>query len=544
MGISTSTAQYFDEAGDRSLVSVRTVAKQVVMASYEASSLTLEQYAKLAIDYSKTGSELRRKAATRRRIDFLRDSWGPILKAALINWLPPETLDNQIGKDHNHLDLSRNPAKIIWRQLAVSYKRPPKRYTPNNPSDGERYLELLDRSNLDNFWQLCEIYLEVCNDIFIWPSILEINGQIKFKHKVVTGDSVSLITMEDDPTEIECIVIDDHYTTLDGTEVSRWIVWTHNWHAVFEQGEDGLVPVGKALTGNPELDYNFDNPYGMIPIIPVRKTNWQDGLLDVTSEEDLVDLTIHGGIDRSRYRYLQKLTGHKQPIISGDIEKGGISGVLDPQHAIKIHGTDVSVDVVDWSVLLSERQECLSNDELAAAASRGINPESYKRSGNYQTAQNAKLSERGLSEHRESMVPTWVAAEQEYYRIFAIMAKVHGIPNPPDPDAKIEIEHAPISYPTDPQQQLAVDKEELALGLVSRSELIQRRHPSWTREQCDEYLEKVLTEQAHWAEVKASRQIPNDPTNGSLIDETNGSLGPLVRDSNDNSGDPADSEIK
>ncbi len=94
---------------------------------------------------------------------------------------------------------------------------------------------------------------------------------------------------------------------------------------------------------------------------------------------------------------------------------------------VKVKGEDARFTIVDWQLDLKARLDCQSADELAAAAARGINPERYKRSTNYQTGVGALHAERGLAEYRIRNHPIFARAEEEYYKMVCLVCAAHGM---------------------------------------------------------------------------------------------------------------------
>jgi hypothetical protein len=527
----TSQSQYLDADWSRDSVFVRSQPEQVVLASYERSAVTLEEYAKAVIGYAKSSQERARRAAVDKRIKILRDAWGPLLKAAMENWLQPEIQDLVLGANRDQLDLSRNPAKHIWQEQSVLYKLPPKRTTPKNESDIEKYVALLEDTNFDGYWQLVELLLNSCREVVIWPDIITRNGKKIIRHRVECGNTITAIPMAEDKTLIECYLHTYEYFDLFEGKKVQYRLWTDRWHAAFEEDKKGELKRVGYVDPNlvPETDDSAANPYGRMPHCMIRLVDWHDGPWDSTSGEDLVDLTIHGGKERCLYRYMQKVANFKQGVATGNIDHLP-QQVFDPGFLIKIEGHDVDFHVVDWTVDLRERLQCMMDDELSAAASYGINPQRYKRTGDYQTSYSAKSAERGLDEIRERSVPLFTAAERAYKESLCIVAAAHGFDNVPSPDVKLEVTFQPISYPEDPRAQVELDKTQIAMGVKSQLDLVKRDHPEWSEDQCQQFLIKTIETIAWINSQKVKYNIPSDPAVQSASAEQNGALGPMARD--------------
>ncbi|MCP4549535.1 MAG: hypothetical protein GY835_24020 [bacterium] len=524
MTVTGSTAQVFDATHNPGLVSVRTVAQQMVQTSYEKSGLDLMDYAQLVVAYAESTEEQNRRAAIKRRTNILRDAWGPLLLASFENWVTPEVLKATIGANKDHIDLSRNPAKHIWKELSVSYKGAPLRTTARK-SDITAFNKLIKYTKYNLFWAQVELLMVCANEALIWPEVITVRDEKKIKLRVATGDSVTLIGCEDDPTEIEAVLLIGDKTRLGERPRRVYTLWTDKWHARFVRDEYGALEP----TGQISEETGYTNPFGRLIHQLVRLQPWSDVMWDITSGEDVVDLTLRSGEERLFYRYLQKMSGFKQGVVTGHADDEMPQQLMDPAALIKIPG-EVNFTLVDWQVDLRQRQECTDNDELRAAAQHGINPERYKRSGNYAGASQARVAERGLSEARLQHVPILAVAEMEFARDLCLVAGRSGVDGVPSDDIEVEVEHAQLAYPEDPREQLAVEKEEIAMFVSSPQDAIARRHPTWTKKQIDEYLKRTAENIAFVQKMKVEHNVPNDPAKESLAAEDNGRLGPAVRD--------------
>lgn len=524
----TSYQQQLDGVWSPDGIYVRTQAEQMVISSRERSAIDVDEYARKAIDYSKSSAEISRKNAVDRRIKILKDAWGPILKAAIEDWLRPEIQDLVMGEKRSQLDLSRNPAKQIWKELSVLYKLPPKRTTPADESDVEKYTELLRGTNFHGACQMAELLLNACNEVVIWPDVIKYNGKKIIRHRVAAGNTITAIPMAEDQSLVECYVHTYEYVDLFAGKQVLYVVWTGDWHVTYRDDDSGeLERVGYI---DPDLhESSVDNPYGELPHVHVRLVNWPDGPWDITSGEDLADLTIHGGKDRAFYRYLQKVSGFKQAIFSGNFDKVPQT-LLDPGYAIKLEGDAINATIVDWSVPLRERLQCMMDDELSAAASRGINPQRYRQTGDYQTANSAAQADRGLDEARHQRAPILEDFEKRYKRKLCIVAAKHGLENVPDPEVELEVTYQPIDYPEDPRAQAELDKLEISLGVKSQLDIVRRNHPDWDDDQCKQYIIDTLDVISWIAEEKTKRNVADDPTVQTASAESNGALGPKIRD--------------
>jgi hypothetical protein len=533
----SSYPQSVDEGFDRSLVSQMSEPERVVILSLERSALTLEQYAQRLIEFAKSGPEVQRRTLASRRRALLRDAWGAVLKATLRNWLRPEVYESVVGASGDQADVSRNPAKDIWTELSVLYKRAPVRET-DPPEAGDAYSALLAGSHFDLFWQRVELYVEAFNDCVVWPAVVERQGKKVIRHRIATPDMVSVKTRDDDPTEIEAVVIIDSMQDEGGQELTRYHFWTDAWYAVFDDGgevdDDGAPVLKRADIGmEPGI-----NPFGRLPFVAIHRDPVETDFWNTSAGEDLVCLTLLTGRNRTCDHYARKMSGFTQLMQWGDApELPPVQLRSEGSILTFVTGGSGGVREVTWTANLNERADLNDRDIAAAAAARGINPEKLKTGHSYQNTTSARLSERGLSERREAKVETFVVAEQEYFRSVCLVAGKSGIAAP-DSEAELNVEHSPLEYADDPLALSQYMREAIAIGVESPITIERRLHPTWSLKRCRESVLKKIEDTAAIMEIKVKRNVPDDPGgSGTLEDEENGAQGPVTRDAP--SGSPA-----
>ena len=518
-----STAQTLGATWDRSMVSTGR-AVQLVRTSYEASGVDIEDYAHALIENAESPAERARRAAARRRLDILHDAHGALIKAALKNWLTPSVYYAVVGANEDHIDISRNPAKRIWEEMASLYNRPPKR---SAKSGFKKFSALVKGTRFDLFWRDVELALQACNQVLIWPEVItRPDGERAVKHRYACPDTFSVVASPDDPTELEALVLIDQWVDLAGEGRKRYILWTHDWHGQWESNKGGRV----TRTGRiePVEDEGIDpdaNPYGRMVHTLISRGYTNDSLLDQTSGEDLVNLTVGNGERRCILRYTEKMSGFKQLIAHGASVDKPPQQLLDPGAVGMVTVSDGGVKVVDWQVDIEKQQRVYDRDEERAAASRGINAQTYKSTGDYQSAVQARGSERGLAERRIGEAPIWQDAERVYAQALALVARVHGMESPPPDDIELEVQHAPVEYPTDPREQAELDKTRISLGLESAVTICQREHPEWTPEQCEKFIETNLDVTAKINDMKTRHNVPDNPETDGRAAEVNGQMG-------------------
>lgn len=458
-----------------SLIHAQSPAQLLAQSAYEASGVTVEQYAKKVLAYANCAREQARRVLVARRRAMLTDAWAPLLVEHVKSWVRPEVADAVLGTGNEHADIGMNAARDIWRELAVLYQQEARR-TTTPPAAGEAYLRLVG-DEFDQFWDQVEVALEAFNDVVIWPTVIERNGEKVIRHRWAAGDCFTVVLDEEDPGVVDALVFHDEFTDLDGKRHARSILWSDAFHAVFNAKGD---IVGGGFEGM--------NPYGRLPHVALHLLPSPDDFWENTAGEDLVNLTLTIGSQRTFANYAWKMNSFKQLVVVGDRIESKEQQLLDPAAILRIQGQNVTATIADWQVNFDQRRKWIDADMAMAAAARGINPERLKRTANYQTAQGARLGDRGLEERRRRKSKILRAAERAYYRSVCLVAKVHGFADVPDPAAVLDVRHAPMEYLEDPLQRLEYYRQAVEMGVESLVGLVQTMNPTWTEQQCRDFL--------------------------------------------------------
>lgn len=512
---------------------VLSVARSVAERTYEASAVDIDKYAARVIDYAESQKERARRAEVQLRLDIYRDAWGAALQTLLKSTVHPQVYA-RVGK---YGDLSRNPAKRIWSELAVLYTAEPRRWT-EPPEAGERYKAIQKKATLTPFamfWQDVEELVQVCNEVLIWPEVVTLPGGDKIpQNRYCCGNAFSIVWSTDVRGLMECVIELEDREDPAGNEERIYHIWTDDWYAAYRR-DDATEVVTRV--DNP--DQGPANPYGKLPHWLIRRRTWQDIDLDEKSGTDIVKGTLVGACAQQVWRYHQKMSGFKQAAVTGEDVDELPQQLLDPGQVLKVTGHDIALEIIDWQLKLQEQQDVMDTDELRLAASRGINPERYKRTANYQTTFGAAMSERPLEYLRSRMVPPFSIAEEAYYRACCMVWEAHGLADAPSADAEFSIEHVPLKAPEDPESQLDTEAKELALMLVDEIGLLKRRRPDLSDEEARAEIKRIAENRAEIQKLKVTHNLPNNPMNQSASAEQNGRTGPAVRDGdNGNEGNP------
>lgn len=463
-----------------------------------------------------TQREADRRSETDRRRRIYDGDWRDLVIRQIESVTTPAVANAIMGSDRSSVDCGKNPARAIWDELAVLYNGEAIRTTDDETS-AALYSDLVGDS-FDDFWANVDRALEQYNDVVLWPYVTYHDGKPTIRHRWAAGNVMTVIEDDDCPDIAIGYVLVDSYTDVNGIPRSVYKIWSKDYHAVVDEKFN--------LLSDPSLV----NPYGELPFIAMHRVDNQLSFFSPSAGSDIVDGTINIAVLRTQTNYLWKMASHKQLVAVGDdVSNIKTLQLLDPGVLLRIE-TSGSVQIVDWTPDFAARRAYVEAEESGYAASRGINPESLKRTANYQGVGAARRAERALTEARRRKAKKFRSAEREYYRKACLVAAHAGMDGVPDPMATLYVEHAPIDYPDDPMAQLEYEIKAASVGASSALQMILQRDPSLSREQAMRRLLDNLEVTAQIAEIKASRKVPNDLSNESALSETDGSVGPVARD--------------
>lgn len=528
----------------RDLVHQLSRSEQTVMVSWVKSGIDAVDYARLCVEIAESEPEKRRRKLASRRRALLDDAWRELAHEDIKSALHPTVAKALCGPNGERVDISRNVAKNIWQEMAVLYKAPAVR-TATKVRSTDAYRQLVANTKFHLFWQEVEGQLAAFNDVVIWPSISrDIRGDKSIQHNLAAGDTITAVFDADlggtgTPT---ALVFHDSFQRVvfgdDGKPKAAagkmWHVWTPWWQVrliVADEGEQRLIPVDAAARIIEADDYEIRNTWGLdqLPFVYLHKHPNHHDFWHQTDGESLISLTLKLARWGTDDDYLRRMNAFKQLLLSGEQIKDGPQNLLDPGKIIKIRGRDVSAQLLDWQINHKDRQDVAAGEEIRAAAANGINPERYRRTS-YQTAENARNSERGLNEKRTRDREIFLPAEDEYYFLCCTLAEREDLQQRPDPAAHLEVQHAPIEYPSDPAAVLDLLDREISLGLRSQVDVMLKNHPDWTEKQALDQLRLNLQRSGEVSKIKQEYGSPKNPENRSAEDEENGLNGPQVRD--------------
>ena len=263
--------------------------------------------------------------------------------------------------------------------------------------------------------------------------------------------------------------------------------------------QTSLIPYGQTNSFQ-RLDYNGnfleseENPYGVIPMVPIwdsYPTNgnfWQSGgddLISVQSaiNERLTDLLV-----------VLRQQGFGQAVVKG-LPNQGSKLQVGPGTTIEIENPDGDYFYAKTNAPISEILDSIDFLVKQLAVSNGLPASSLSVKPTQESGLARISGNRELEELRRDQISLFNTYEKRLFRMFRIVWNVH---NPMKkityPDAKLKVDFFDPKPVLSPDKQTEQWEKELQMGTISRVDILQLKNPDLSREDAIKRLEEIRDE--------------------------------------------------
>jgi hypothetical protein len=467
------------------------------------------------------GGARTRKQDMAARVMIDHEQHGSLLVSEI--WRKYNTDDGrrQVAK---HVDVTRNVLARTANALSVAYKRPPIRTFEKGTRKLERAWRsaVMDSARYNLLAEQWARYAWICNVVHVIPQVHE--GELVFDEvlphaaDVVFGPGERkpsiLVYLSDGPAWVRVAVDNERYWYLD-----------ENWNVVAE-----FAHGYRDLKGRP-----------MQPWIPWR-VRARLGSMDYWLRgvgRQLVDTTLKVGVVNAAMGAKRQAGDSKQPVLTArNIDQDvPASQQLGGEHPILLRGGELTA--IDLINPVREWIEQMDADIEALAESYGVTRGAVDRS----KSADAWQEHVQISEHRESQIPSLLAADRQTSIKASIIMRADGHPDagPIDPRKvaeKLRIVFQGHTFHERPADRMDFYEKERSAGLASHVDQRMREHPSEDREQARAAVKATIEERNEFAELLAARNLSADAGQDSdNLAQLQGRLGGMTRTPNPDGND-------
>lgn len=446
-----------------------------------------------SLSTAKDDADAQRRADCERRIDMYEDDWESILAGRIKQAFTRENYTELLKV----LDVSNNPLKRIVDAVSTIYDQPPS-WSFEDESVGETWGMVCEQAKANVVMPELNRMVNVCNEslLYVCP------GREGLRFEVITPDALRVWQDPMDPSSLIAFAI-CHSMADTRDAAPLWHYWSRDEENALYQLRDGFGPKSKVLK-------QFDNPYTdamgkpVLPGVMYHRRHPRGRIWDQTSGKDLFEATILIGFLETFINHLIRTDAARQRWVSGMLDQDApqVGGPMTLLQFRSPDGTPVNVGEFssqgDWNGLGNNIARKLQN----VLNNNGLSLSDFQITGDAQSGFSLRVRKEGLMEMRERQVPLYECYDLELYDTVAAVwnfertnmeSNVDGPELPFRKDAGAEITYAPFQTVLTVQEkaeQHALDKERLAMGLISVLDVYKRDNPGVTDEEAREAIEE------------------------------------------------------
>lgn len=455
----------------------------------------------LGLMKSKAQTDKGRRAACERRLDMLKDGWGPILEGRIDAIFEPANA----AEIRKVVDISNNPFKRIIADISTIYDELPQ-WTFEGEGDNEAWTQALESGMADVVLPKLNRLVNACNEALLYISPTRDGVKL---HAVPAHD---VIVWEDpaDPTQPITIAVRQGFVNT-VTAKPVWHVWSRE-----EDRAEYIQLDGDPFETSTRVLERMPNPYvdeDGRPVLPavLYHRQWPDeGLWDQTTGEDLYEATILIGLLETWINHLIRTDSIRQKYATGqlDFESGVSGGTMSMLTFRSTDGTPVNIgefsSQMDWGGLGNTISRKLQN----VLNNYGMSMADFELSGDPTSGFALRVRKEGLVEIRKRQIPVYRRWDlQAYDAISAVWNFERDNSESPIREsvrrdmadmpwasqAKPSVEYSEFQTTLtvqERQQQLELDKERIEMGLESVLSVYMRENPGLTEDEAREAIAK------------------------------------------------------
>lgn len=262
--------------------------------------------------------------------------------------------------------------------------------------------------------------------------------------------------------------------SVTNTDEQIWAYWSDTEYFMFNKSDND-----KKINNN----WNDENPYGIMPIIPLFKNGRPEtNYLDTDASLDLCqgNLAINCATTTAQANLMFQSFGYVW--VSGEVDNNVLE--VSPDKITKLQ-VDSNMGVVTPPDSINSINEYIKTQYKLLAQNYHISTSFVDGGEQASSGVSLRLRNLELQESRKSSLEIYKKFEQELFQLERIMILAHtgtdiGELELVDFSESVEI--------LSDQEQRERDEFDLAKGLIDEIDILTRRNPDWSREDAEEYL--------------------------------------------------------
>lgn len=408
-----------------------------------------------------SAANLSRKENTAKRLDFYHDNQLTHLETQL----------NQLFSDPSKMVKAElNVVKKVINNLAQVYRENPVRLIEGSEKDQELYKQIVEQSSLDIKMKQASRYTKLLKTTLlrpVWRNNLELD--------ILTGNLLD-VEIGDSPEDLRKVLICDHGNSdkIQDVEYSSW-----------------TPELFQRLDYRGSILYEYDNPYGVLPFLPVWDYSPPSNSFWLSGGDDLISLQKSINLKLVDLLYLMSCQAFGVGWIKGT--PGGGNLQVDPGSLVEL-GEDGAIGFESQEAEISQVVEAIDKIIKWACVSNGLSASSMSTEASEASGLSKLVDTRELSEMRQDDIALFRSYERQLFNLMRIVFNTHSKDKLSD-SAKLKIDFADPEIQVDPKTQAQADDIRLAQGTISAVDIAMQQDADLkTREDALAHLIKIKEE--------------------------------------------------
>ena len=460
--------------------------------------------------------EIERRKEARRRRRLMEGGWRQDAVERIVEFFQAETAQ-RLG----HVDLTRNLARQIPRELSVRYQSPPRRLHEDDAAS-DLMAEYVKSSSLWPVAARNERFVVALNSCFLrtdWTAPGTPDEGLM--HTVVTPD---LVYAEADPERprVPVYALHARRRTLPGKEQAEWFFDEFDVRdavptfRILKPADAGKRPedvtaqfVSGDLSG---AGYHWlDGGRAIVPLVLYQRDPGFAGMHDWREGCEIVDATLIGSALRSMWAYSVRDAAHPvRALADGEFVGGGTNAgsgahtatsmLSDPtvMHMVRSLNQGAA-HALEWGPAVDPERLQLAIDayEQGAAQAAGLSPDDFVRSGGAESGYAISLKSEAKRREQRRMGPAFERADSVTLGLCASLLNRYRSAGLPEDGWAPQYQDLGLT-PSEREARRLDVAARLEQGTASMVDAVMAENPQFTRDEATAFLERVQQERARF----------------------------------------------
>ncbi len=380
---------------------------------------------------------------------------------------------NQLFSDPSSMvKVCLNITRKIIHNMSELYREPALRAVEGTDSDKELYAEIVESMALDVKLKQASRYCKLLKTILIRP-VWRGNG---LDLDVLTPNILD-VEVGDTPEELLQVLITD-YGQSDKVEEVEYSLWTpETWTRMDYRGR--------------EIE-SVDNPYGILPFLPVFSYPPPSSSFWLTGGDDLVSLQEAVNLKLTDLLYLLSTQSWGVGFVKSG--QGGGSLKVDPGSLVELPENG-EIGFANQQARIEEVVGAIDKLIKWACVSHGLSAASMSTDPTEASGLSKLMDTRELKEVRAEDVGLWRSYEKRLFGLIRTVWNAHSPSRKLSESATLKIDFADPRPEVDPKSQSEAWRSLLDMGVISQIDIAMDRNPDLkTREEAMTFLLQIEQE--------------------------------------------------